>query len=87
MLFIFSTPELNRYLLQLKKAIFLHWCLICAIPFGGDVSYFAAAHSRTHTLWVFIEAEQYTSGINRVISGLYYKHVMIVNDDSSTISK
>ncbi len=32
MLFIFSTPELIRNLWQLKKAIFLHWCLICAVP-------------------------------------------------------
>ena len=32
MLFIFSTPELIRKLWQLKKAVFLHWCLICAVP-------------------------------------------------------
>ncbi len=33
MLFIFSTPELIRNLWQLKTAVFLHWCLICAVPF------------------------------------------------------
>jgi hypothetical protein len=31
-LFIFSTPELIRHLWQLKTAIFLHWCLLCAVP-------------------------------------------------------
>ncbi len=34
MLFIFSTPELIKNLWQLKKAVFLHWCLICGIPFA-----------------------------------------------------
>ncbi len=29
---IFSTPELIRNLWQFKTAVFLHWCLICAIP-------------------------------------------------------
>ncbi len=28
--FIFSTPVLTRHLWQLKTAVFLHWCLICA---------------------------------------------------------
>jgi hypothetical protein len=32
MLFIFSTPGLNRNLRQLKTAVFLHWCLLCAVP-------------------------------------------------------
>jgi hypothetical protein len=32
MFFIFSTPELIRNLWQLKTAVFLHWCLICALP-------------------------------------------------------
>ncbi len=32
MLFIFSTPELIRNLWQLKIAVSLHWCLICALP-------------------------------------------------------
>jgi hypothetical protein len=32
MLFIFSTPELIRNLWQLKTAVFLHWCLIWAVP-------------------------------------------------------
>jgi hypothetical protein len=32
MLFIFSTPELIRNLGQLKTAVFLHWCLIRAVP-------------------------------------------------------
>jgi hypothetical protein len=31
-LFSFSTPELIRNLWQLKTAVFLHWCLICAVP-------------------------------------------------------
>ncbi len=31
MLFIFSTPGLIRNLWQLKT-VFLHWCLICAVP-------------------------------------------------------
>jgi hypothetical protein len=34
MLFIFSTPELIRNLWQLKTVVFLHWCLICAVPLG-----------------------------------------------------
>jgi hypothetical protein len=33
MLFIFSTPELIRNPWLLKTAVFLHWCLICALPF------------------------------------------------------
>ncbi len=32
MLFIFSTPELIRNLWQLKTAVFLHWCIIRAVP-------------------------------------------------------
>ncbi len=28
----FSTPELIRNLWQLKTAVFLHWCLIRAVP-------------------------------------------------------
>jgi pentapeptide MXKDX repeat protein len=28
----FSTPELIRNLWQLKTAVFLHWCLLCAVP-------------------------------------------------------
>jgi hypothetical protein len=32
MLLIFSTSELIRNLQQLKTAVFLHWCLVCAIP-------------------------------------------------------
>jgi hypothetical protein len=31
MLFIFSTPVLNRHLWQLKTVDFLHWCLMLAI--------------------------------------------------------
>jgi hypothetical protein len=31
MLFIFSTPVLNRHLWQLKTVVFLHWCLIRAV--------------------------------------------------------
>ncbi len=36
MLFILSTPELIRNLWQLKTAVFLHWCLLCAVPLPGD---------------------------------------------------
>ncbi len=32
MLFIFSTPVLIRHQCQLKTVIFLHWCLMCAVP-------------------------------------------------------
>ncbi len=32
-MFIFSTPELIRNLWQLKTSVFLHWCLIHAVPF------------------------------------------------------
>jgi hypothetical protein len=32
MLFIFSTKELIRNLWQFKKVVFLHWCLIRAVP-------------------------------------------------------
>ncbi len=28
----FSTTELIKNLWQLKTAVFLHWCLICAVP-------------------------------------------------------
>ncbi len=38
MLLIFSTPELIRNLWQLKTAVFLHWCLICAVPFDKLVN-------------------------------------------------
>jgi hypothetical protein len=30
--FIFSTPKLIRSMWQLKTGVFLHWCLICAVP-------------------------------------------------------
>ncbi len=43
MLFIFSTPELIRYLWQLKTAIFLHWCLMCAVPLIDD-----SGHDQAH---------------------------------------
>jgi hypothetical protein len=33
MLFLFSTPELIRNLWQLKTAVYLYWCLTCAVPF------------------------------------------------------
>ena len=33
MLFIFTPPELIRNPWQLKTAVFLHWCLIRAVPF------------------------------------------------------
>jgi len=29
----FLTPVLIKHLWQLKTAVFLHWCLICAVPF------------------------------------------------------
>ncbi len=29
---IFSTPVLIRHLWQLKTAVFVHWCLIGAVP-------------------------------------------------------
>ncbi len=32
MLFIFSTLELIRNMWQLKTAVFLHWCLLHAVP-------------------------------------------------------
>ncbi len=28
----FFNTRVNRYLWQLKTAVFLHWCLICALP-------------------------------------------------------
>jgi hypothetical protein len=34
MFFLFSTPELIRNLWQLKTAVFLHLCLLCALPFS-----------------------------------------------------
>jgi hypothetical protein len=40
-LFIFSTPELIRNLWQLKTAVFLHWCLICAVPQHNKLERFA----------------------------------------------
>ncbi len=33
MLFIFSTPLLIRHRWELKKVVFLHWCLIYALLF------------------------------------------------------
>jgi hypothetical protein len=36
----FLTPELIRNLWQLKTAVFLHWCLIRAVPFDtSDLFY------------------------------------------------
>jgi hypothetical protein len=35
MLFIFSTPELIRNMWQLETAVFLHWCLLCAVPINA----------------------------------------------------
>jgi hypothetical protein len=32
MKFILPTPVLIRHLWQLKTDVFLHWCLICAVP-------------------------------------------------------
>ncbi len=32
MFFLFSTPGLDKNLLQLKTAVFLHWCLLRAVP-------------------------------------------------------
>ncbi len=46
MLFVFSTLELNRNLWQFKTVVFLHWCLICAIPlptFLNDLDGFLAS--------------------------------------------
>ncbi len=37
MLFIFSTPVLIRHLWQLKTVIFLHWCLMHAVLFVGEI--------------------------------------------------
>jgi hypothetical protein len=37
MLFIFSTPELIRHLWQLKPIVFLHYYLICSVPFDHCV--------------------------------------------------
>ncbi len=44
MLFIFSTPELIRNLWRLKTTVFLHWCLLRAVPLypplrAGDKKY------------------------------------------------
>ncbi len=41
MLLFFSTPELIRNLWPLKTAVFLHWCLICAVPLVLKVKGFA----------------------------------------------
>jgi hypothetical protein len=38
MLFIFSTPELIGNLWQLKTSVFLHWCLIRAVPLDFNLS-------------------------------------------------
>jgi hypothetical protein len=32
MWFIASTPVLIRHLWQLETVVFLHWCLVCAVP-------------------------------------------------------
>jgi hypothetical protein len=32
MMFIFSTPVLIRHLWQLKTVVFLHWCILRAVP-------------------------------------------------------
>ncbi len=37
MLIIFSTPELIRNLWQLKTAVFLHWCLLHAVPLAREL--------------------------------------------------
>jgi hypothetical protein len=33
--YFFSTPVLIRHLWQLKTVVFLHWCLMCAVPLSG----------------------------------------------------
>ncbi len=39
MLFIFSTPVSIKHLRQLKTVIFLHWCLLRAVPFERKIIY------------------------------------------------
>jgi hypothetical protein len=40
MLLMFSTPGLIRHLWLLKTVVFLHWCLICAIPLPSTSALF-----------------------------------------------
>ncbi len=59
MLFIFSTPELIRHLWQLQTVVFLHWCLMYALPF--------ASYSRLITSVVMFEKDK----INPIEMGLH----------------
>jgi hypothetical protein len=50
MLFIFLTPELIRNPRQLKTAVFLHWCLIRAVPFDtSDLFYICGINVQAQT--------------------------------------
>ncbi len=51
MFFIFSTPEFIRNLWQFKTVVFLHWCLIRAVPLPVSPS-----------LILWIKGVVYTSG-------------------------
>ncbi len=39
-MFIFSTPVLIRHMWQLKTVVFLHWCLICAVPLNHKLFHY-----------------------------------------------
>ncbi len=56
MLFFFWTPQLIRNLWQLKTAVFLHSCIICAVPLEPKVS----------------SSEKGPSAVNEIYSNVLY---------------
>jgi hypothetical protein len=50
MLFIFSAPELIRYLWQVKTAVFMHGCLIRAVLVAYTKYYFDDCHGTVFSI-------------------------------------
>jgi hypothetical protein len=84
---------LIRHLWQLKTVVFMHWCLLCAVLFPSmflllhqwhcDLTHFT---SQKGCLPMFSMFMMYGFCIN-IICGLWYKHITIVNYDSSIVNK
>ncbi len=49
----FLTPVLIRYLWQLKTVVFLHWCLICAVPLAEPLTRRLLFSSKVETRIVY----------------------------------
>ncbi len=58
----FLILELNRNLWQLKTAVFLHWCLICAVPLqslNNNLQKGAAPCKNVELKWSKFDADLY----------------------------